>query len=403
MNIPIKNIQCTRTTYAGQFTRIVGQVSQTVQCVIAGKLFGTAHLKAKVVRDLTKLFHADCIAGQQLYSKLMDPAIPVSKEYNGNSSIATSNPTARKNKSSFHTSQHSGTKDIYNNISTVLVNNECDDDASSHHQVDSDSNTSFDHETDLANFLAMQSQETRDQAVLDYPKLAKHIQTDVTSSHSSRSIPYSTVSKTKKTKLGSSYFDPASSPRPDSQFLRGSTDAILAAVADQSLGKTDHARIALNNSSTTAIGDHKDRHSMSDSSLFPSSKHVPPDKMVMKVTMDSSSSALSKLSTCPSDLRRKPHSQDSDTADWKPDASSLAGIMAAHGYYDAPFHYQNIQATADTFCRVCYMDNQPRCIMFGHNFMDLSCPSMHEDYDPIMHKDTDSDDSSEDDLHTLEE
>ena len=52
LNIPLKNIQCTRLSYAGQFTRIVGQISQTVQCVVSGKMIGTSHLKAKVVHDL---------------------------------------------------------------------------------------------------------------------------------------------------------------------------------------------------------------------------------------------------------------------------------------------------------------------------------------------------------------
>ena len=63
--------------YAGQFTRVVGQIRQTVQCVVAGKTIGTTHLKAKVVRDLNKLFHADCLANQQLYHQLMDPANPI--------------------------------------------------------------------------------------------------------------------------------------------------------------------------------------------------------------------------------------------------------------------------------------------------------------------------------------
>ena len=80
MNIPMKNIQCTRITYAGQNTRIVEQISQTVQCVVSGKTRGNAYLKAKVVRDLSKLFHADCLAGQQLYDKLMDPPSSTTKE-----------------------------------------------------------------------------------------------------------------------------------------------------------------------------------------------------------------------------------------------------------------------------------------------------------------------------------
>ena len=79
LGIPLKNIRCTRITYAGQATRIVGQISQTIQCVVSGKPYGTTHLKASVVRDLSKLFHADCIAGTHLFNKLMDPASPATK------------------------------------------------------------------------------------------------------------------------------------------------------------------------------------------------------------------------------------------------------------------------------------------------------------------------------------
>ena len=43
MDIPIKQLQCTRITISGHKTRIVGQISQTVQCVVSGKLHGTAH------------------------------------------------------------------------------------------------------------------------------------------------------------------------------------------------------------------------------------------------------------------------------------------------------------------------------------------------------------------------
>ena len=53
------------------FIRIVGQISQTVQCVDSGQAVGTSHLKAKVVCDLSKLFQADCLASKQLSDKLM--------------------------------------------------------------------------------------------------------------------------------------------------------------------------------------------------------------------------------------------------------------------------------------------------------------------------------------------
>ena len=55
LNIPMKNLQYTITILSGQFTRIVGQISQTVQCVVSGQKVRAYHLKAKVVRDLSKL------------------------------------------------------------------------------------------------------------------------------------------------------------------------------------------------------------------------------------------------------------------------------------------------------------------------------------------------------------
>ena len=45
--------------------------------MVSGKLCGTSHLKAKVVRDLAKISNTDCIAGQQLFKKLMDPTVAV--------------------------------------------------------------------------------------------------------------------------------------------------------------------------------------------------------------------------------------------------------------------------------------------------------------------------------------
>ena len=80
LNIPMKNLQCTRMNLSGQFTRIVGQISQTVQCVVSGQAVGTSHLKAKVVRDLSKLFRADCLASKQLYVKLMQPSLQLPQQ-----------------------------------------------------------------------------------------------------------------------------------------------------------------------------------------------------------------------------------------------------------------------------------------------------------------------------------
>lgn len=56
---------------------MVGHISQTVQCVVNRKTNGTAYFKASVVRQLTKLFTMDCVAGGQLFKRLASfPNIP---------------------------------------------------------------------------------------------------------------------------------------------------------------------------------------------------------------------------------------------------------------------------------------------------------------------------------------
>ena len=52
LNIPVKKIEARRFSFAGIDTRIVGHISQTVQCVVKGKICGTTHLKAAVVKTL---------------------------------------------------------------------------------------------------------------------------------------------------------------------------------------------------------------------------------------------------------------------------------------------------------------------------------------------------------------
>ena len=71
LNIPIKKIEARRFSFAGIETRIVGHVSQTVQCVVNGKIKGTTHLKAAVVRHLTSLYNMDCIAGGKTCQQLL--------------------------------------------------------------------------------------------------------------------------------------------------------------------------------------------------------------------------------------------------------------------------------------------------------------------------------------------
>ena len=70
MNIPLLNIKVTRMSILGRDVRAVGSISQTVQCVHKGKVQGTVHLEAKVVRNLFSLFNVDCIASKKTFTRL---------------------------------------------------------------------------------------------------------------------------------------------------------------------------------------------------------------------------------------------------------------------------------------------------------------------------------------------
>ena len=71
MKIPLKNIRVTRISIQGHDLRCVGVVSQTIQCVADGKVSGTIHLYARVVRDLFNSISTDCLASKKTYSRLM--------------------------------------------------------------------------------------------------------------------------------------------------------------------------------------------------------------------------------------------------------------------------------------------------------------------------------------------
>ena len=71
MRIPLTNIKVTRMIVSGQSVRSVGFINQTVQCVRRGKVTGTIHLQARVIRDLYALFDVDCVASSRTYTKLM--------------------------------------------------------------------------------------------------------------------------------------------------------------------------------------------------------------------------------------------------------------------------------------------------------------------------------------------
>ena len=95
----------------------------------------------------------------------MDPANP---------SINTTTKTKTKAYKGNHniTSNSQGNTDIYTNISAVIANDTGEE--ISNHNEEYASDSSYDDE--LANFLAMQTEEARAQAVLDYPELARCLQ-----------------------------------------------------------------------------------------------------------------------------------------------------------------------------------------------------------------------------------
>ena len=70
MKIPLRNVKVKRMVLMGRNVRYVGSVSQTIQCVRQGKVCGTIHLQALVVRDLFSLFNVDSIASSKTYERL---------------------------------------------------------------------------------------------------------------------------------------------------------------------------------------------------------------------------------------------------------------------------------------------------------------------------------------------
>jgi len=70
MRIPLLNIKVTRMCLHGHDVRAVGFIEQTVQCVSDGRVQGTVHLRAKVVRDLFNLLNVDCVASTSTYTRL---------------------------------------------------------------------------------------------------------------------------------------------------------------------------------------------------------------------------------------------------------------------------------------------------------------------------------------------
>ena len=78
MKIPLLNIRVKRIQILGQECRSVGSIDQTIQCVNEGKLQGTVHLSAIVVRNLFDNFNVDCLASVKTYNKLVGKNPPKS-------------------------------------------------------------------------------------------------------------------------------------------------------------------------------------------------------------------------------------------------------------------------------------------------------------------------------------
>jgi len=77
MKIPIKKVECRSISYGGYETKVVGSISQTIQVIYDGVPSGTMHLKAKVIRNLTRLYNVDCVASQKLYNILTQKTISI--------------------------------------------------------------------------------------------------------------------------------------------------------------------------------------------------------------------------------------------------------------------------------------------------------------------------------------
>ena len=76
MRIPLRSIKVTRMSILGHDVRAVGRIKQSVQCVHKGRVQGTVHLEAKVVRDLSSLLNVDCMASSKTYERLVGKKPP---------------------------------------------------------------------------------------------------------------------------------------------------------------------------------------------------------------------------------------------------------------------------------------------------------------------------------------
>ena len=353
MNIPMKNLQCTRLTFAGQYTRIVGQISQTVQCVVAGKALGSSHLKAKVVRDLNKLFNTDCLANEKLSNKLMDT------------------PTLNKNDTNITT----GTTDNFTNVSRVIVN-KSPDSLNSDHEDNSVLNTS--HDAELAMFLASQGKDAMSQAVDDYPELAKYCQQEETYYDKDLGYYGSMVDSTKG--CSNEYNAPNSRPHEDDRLVScphedkkliscPQKDDVLVSCPQKEDVLISCPREKGCSISSVPVMSHRSGNTRFGS--VPSPWRPPSQPSHQPMPRASKSPQISDLSCQPyesSDLVQATNDVQND---------DLQELIAGHGYDDhGPCDYETDDFdAAEFFCRLCQVSGQPPYIFFSHNLLHPQCPS----------------------------
>ena len=125
LGMKLKDIQCSKFTFAGSKLRILGKISQTIQCVKDGKLQGNVHIKANVVEDLKKTFDTHSIAGEKMTKLLFsseaaveDPS-PVSKKSDKVKTSPPPSPTPSVTRSCHSGFGGSPVRNVYGTASPV--------------------------------------------------------------------------------------------------------------------------------------------------------------------------------------------------------------------------------------------------------------------------------------------
>ena len=66
LGLKLEDVQCSKYSFAGHKFRILGRISQTIQTIQNGVIFGTAHMRASVVENLSHIFDSHSIAGKKM-------------------------------------------------------------------------------------------------------------------------------------------------------------------------------------------------------------------------------------------------------------------------------------------------------------------------------------------------